>query len=691
MPSSITLDGSRIYRPGVYGIIDASSLGGAGISTGNVAVVGAFPTLEQNEPLTFTSARAVRDFDSEDLDLQLIAKLAFAPSTDARVPGGAGSLTLVNVQGTTQALYPLGKDSTGADSLSLKSKLYGTKGNRTYAALAVNASSSTALDVTLSRGSVSATYTGLESGAVADFYHQGTQLTAVVFGVSTSALTWTWRKDHVFVAGADTAYSSLTETVVKNGSTLTVTMTDGGGGGAIQVGDTVTVTVTGLNASGVAQVGTATITYAEFTADNSVAKVVQFSAADATWSTVTEISYAVTGSAFAGTVAVTGTAFDIDLTNDFDYVGQVVSYIANNAAQGWKADAIHPRIGKIPATQLDLLANVATQNAAGVSSAKATARADLWAIVDALSSSNLVTATRATGATRRPGPASLVGFSESSYFVGGSVSVTSDADYDAALEAIENTDVQIVVPMSESLVVHKKMITHCVAAALAGYERNAYVGVPKSQSLATIFADYSSKLNSRHVALIGQELQVENAEGALEYVAPMYGAVMLAGMQAGTAVATPLTRKRPSVFATRQSWDRNRDAGDAIGKGIINLSSDNLGIRVERSVTTHLEDDNPIYSEVSSNESVNTSVRDLRAELKGKIGDKVVGSTAGKLKGLVEARLQQQIRDGVIKAWRNVSLTDLGDRIDIAYEVAAAEPLNFIVLTANVVRIASEV
>ena len=171
----------------------------------------------------------------------------------------------------------------------------------------------------------------------------------------------------------------------------------------------------------------------------------------------------------------------------------------------------------------------------------------------------------------------------------------------------------------------------------------------------------------------------------------MYAAVMLAGMQAGTSVATPLTRKRPSVFATRQSWDRNRDAGDAISKGIIVLSSDTLGIMVERSVTTYLEDDNPVYSEVSANESINTSVRDLRAGVRGQVGDKVVGSTAGKIKGLIETRLQQQVRDGTIKAWRNVTLTDLGDRIDISYEVAAVEPLNFIVITANVVRIASEV
>jgi hypothetical protein len=684
MPSSVTIDGSRLYRPGVYGIVDASSLGGSGISTGNIAVVGPFPTIKQNTPTSFTSARAVRDFDPEDLNLQLISRLAFAPSTDSRVPGGAGSLTFVNSQTTTQATYPGGKDAGAASSLVLTSKLYGTKGNRTYAKLSVNASSATALDVLVTRGATSETFTGLESGPVADFYHSGTQLTAVAFTVSPTQLLWTWRKDHVFSAGGSTAYSSLTETVIQNGQKITVSVANGTSGGVFGAGKTLTVTVVGLDASGAAQTKAVTITKAEFDAGTT------FKTPTETWSSITEITYAMDDSAFNGTASVSATAYDLNLTTDYDYVGQVVTYINNNSSKGWKADALHPRIAKIPAAQIDAASAIDTKNGAGSSTNKHVARADLWHIVDAMSTSALVTATRHASATKRPGPASLSGFSEDFYFVGGTVGVTADADYDAALQAIENSDVQIVVPMSENLTVHKKLITHCVTAALAGYERNAYVGIPASQTLAAAFTDYTSKINSRHVAAFAQEVQVENASGELEYVSPVYGSIMLAGMQAGTAVSTPLTWKRPSVYATRETWDRNRDASEAISKGLINLSSDTLGIRVERSVTTHLEDDNPIYSEVSANESINTSVRDLRAAVKGKIGDAMFADTAGKMKSVVETRLNRQIKDGTIKAWRNVSLTDAGDRIDITYEVAAIEPLNFLVITANVVRIASE-
>jgi hypothetical protein len=686
MPSSVTLDGSRIYRPGVYGIIDASSLGGSGISTGNLAVVGPFPTIEQNTPLTFTSARAVRDFDPEDLTLQLIARLAFAPSTDSRVPGGAGSLTIVNSQTTAQAGLTL-PDDTSAGSLVLESKLWGTKGNRTYGRISVNAASATAVDILITRGTTSESFEALESGPVADFYHAGTQLSEVKFTVSPTQLLWKWRKDHVFTApgGAQsTAYSALTETVIQNGETILIESFNGTGGGVFASGKTLTVTVVGLDAAGAAQTVVTTITYAEFNGGTTSKTPTE------TWSKITEITYAHDDDAFDGSAQVTAAAYDLDLTTDFDYIGQVTALIANNASKGWKADALHPRINKIPANQIDAASAINTQNGTGGSTNKHTARADLWYIVDAMASSSLVTATRHANATTRPGPASLVSFSSDAYFVGGSVGVTGDADYDDALQVIENSDVQIVIPMSENLTVHKKLITHCVTSALAGYERNAYVGIPKSQTLAAAFADYTSKLNSRHVAAFGQEIQVENASGELEYVDPLYGAIMLAGMQAGTSVATPLTWKRPSVYATRESWDRNRDANEAISKGLINLSSDTLGIRVERSVTTHLEDDNPIYSEVTANESINTSVRDLRAEVKGKIGDAMYANTAGKMKTVVEARLNRQIKDGIIKAWRNVSLDDLGDRIDITYEVAAVEPLNFIILRANVVRIASE-
>ena len=134
------------------------------------------------------------------------------------------------------------------------------------------------------------------------------------------------------------------------------------------------------------------------------------------------------------------------------------------------------------------------------------------------------------------------------------------------------------------------------------------------------------------------------------------------------------------------------DINEAIENSIVLMTDSRTSpyLQIERSVTSWLEDDNPIYSEISANESVNTSVRDLRAALQIRIGDAVFGKTANKMKSVVEARLNQQVTQGFIKAWQNASVEDLGDTIKINYECAATEPLNFIKVTAFVVRIAGE-
>jgi hypothetical protein len=251
---------------------------------------------------------------------------------------------------------------------------------------------------------------------------------------------------------------------------------------------------------------------------------------------------------------------------------------------------------------------------------------------------------------------------------------------------IETSDIQIVVPFSDDVLVHKEILKHCNASAIAGYERCAWVGASANQTIQQIKDGWVKSLNSRNVAIVGQSVKVVNPQGNIQTVEPKYFALICASMQAGTPVATPLTRKRPDIVDVLGAWIANRDVTDAIKAGICALTSDNLGWRIERSVTTWIKDDNPIYSEVSANESINTSVRDLRNGLDIYIGDKNANVTGARLQGIVIARLDQQVIDGVIKAYKNVVLEDLGDTLRVNYTVAAVEPINFIAITASVSR-----
>jgi len=82
-------------------------------------------------------------------------------------------------------------------------------------------------------------------------------------------------------------------------------------------------------------------------------------------------------------------------------------------------------------------------------------------------------------------------------------------------------------------------------------------------------------------------------------------------------------------------------------------------------------------------------VRDLRGFLAGQIGNPSTASTTGKIAGIARSRLNEQVKSGIIKAWNTLLITDGGDQYDVSYNLAPVEGVNFILVTANVVRIPS--
>lgn len=669
MPSSLNLSGLKIYRPGVYSVIDASALGGKGVSTGNVAIVGDFPMFEQAEPLTFTNSKAVSDYYSADTELGLLARLAFSPSNDPQVPGGASTFTFQNVRSTTQAFAVLQKNAT--DSVKVFAKVWGKAGKKTLIGIKENATDSNGRDFAVSRDGLTENFTNVQSGVLGNVEYTGTNLNKSVLTATPGNLKLTWEKV-IVCNGTDNAITqAMTDIVNDSTATLTFATTEDDQ----DVPDTV-LTITGTDADGAAKTAALTMSAAN-------PGVTQTLAANG-FATISELKVD-PASASSVSFTISGTAFDLD-TADFPTVGDAFTQINLSSNKNWKVTVKSPETFSIPLTDLDSSsgANVATD--AGNGGAVAPLRSDLRSVLNALNTSKLITIERSSGATGPPDKSAA--FVNTPLESGGTEGTSiSSTDWETALTKIADKDVQIVVLFTDNATTQKLGIAHAQESALFGYERNLWVGAPKDKTLTELFDEHSSVLNTRHMAVVAQEIQIPNLKGTLVFKEPKYLAVMMAGMQAGSSIAMPLTWKRPNVSDVRQDWRENLDAGEAIQKGICVLSRDNLGWRVERSVTTHLEDDNPIFSEVSAFESVNTSVRDLRAKLIGQIGNPVIAGTASRMVGAVEARLDKQVKDGIIKAFRNVFIEDLGDTFNVHYEVAAVEPLNFIVVTAHVVRI----
>jgi hypothetical protein len=676
MPSSLRLNGLTIYKPGVYGNIDASALGGSNRSSGNIALVGEFPSLEAAVPLTFTSARAVSDYH-DDLDLTTAAKLLFKPSTDSRVPGGAASVTVLNVQPNTRASVTL-QDTAPADSLKLSAKLWGPVGNQTFYTVTDNVLGG--WDFYFARQGATETFNGVKSGDICDLYYDGSELDTVTATVDEIEWAIQWTKDMVFLApgGAQSVVYTPVE-FLSGDQIFTLTLANGGAGAS---GNNVLVTIVGIDEAGVPQteVKTALAGFTTFVLGADTANK---------WGSITSITISTADVAYDGTVTIAGHAFKL-ATADYNNIGEITSYIDQNSAKGFHADALHPRINKIPAAP-DLTAD---GKAGGVdkqtsidclSPAKCTPQADLWEIVRVLLGSNLIVPERSASADL---PIDASGTPQG-FLVGGSKTTTVATDWDDALETIETLSIQIEAWMTQTYTLQAKAIAHAEACAREGYERNVWLGAAPDLTLQQLFDQYSKLLNSRHTSIAVDEIQISNSKGDAVWKDPEWTALIFAGMQAGTEAGEPLTWKRPDVLDTDQSWDSRRDIGDAISKGLVAIDSDNLGFRVARSVTTWLEDDNPVFSEVSANESINTAILDIRGYVQGSIGTKVRAGSAKRLEAIVATRLNQLVLEGVIKAWRNLSTDDLGDTIRINIEIAPVEPLNFVVIQVNAVRIAA--
>jgi len=655
MPSSLNLNGLKVYRPAVYAEIDASALGGQEASTGNVCLVGSFPSFEQNEALTFTSAQSLVRYDHSDRELAHIGKVAFAPSLDERVPAGANTLTMLNVAPTTQAQLSIDDAGTpSAPALILKSKVWGSKGNRTQ--VTIENTSTDQVNITVVRDGVSEVFEGIESDDVASISYEGNLLdVSSIEGNRIEGIIYSWTQEEAMSNGAVTF--DVSDIVVDSELTLSL-------GSTAHTADVI-VTVIGEDLSGLALTASYTFS-AEDSADQSTSA----------FGSVSSIVANSTDLAYTGELIVSGSK-TLDPA-DFNTLSEMIEAVD----QFPSVSAVYTAGKDYAPDEFDAFSD----NDISVGNGSAIIRCDLAEIIGALSSSNLVSAERATNGIRSVAQSSSP-VPLTAMLSGGSSSSANLSNWTTALTNIESSDIQIIVPWSGDEDVHGEIKKHLRNSAIAGRERNAWIGADANESLTQLNTRAkSSSMNDRNMALVGQSIKLIDPLGKTVTRDPMWLALMLACMQAGTPVATPLTRKYPDVVDVLGQWDGNKDASEAIRKGVCSLCFGPFGWRVERSVTTWLKDDNPIYSEVSANESINASVRDLRGALDIYIGDANRSMTANRIKSIVEARLNRQVLDGVIKAFKDVVLEDLGDTLNVNYTVASVEPINFIRITASVAR-----
>jgi hypothetical protein len=692
MPSAITFNGNLTRRPGVYATIDVSALQQNTLSINRVAIVADMPFLKPNTAKTITTQNGLKSIEPASAFLKNVAKILYNPANDDRVSGKPSAVILISPNASTQAFKVLlGTSAIGSssgNSATIKARAYGEVGNRTTLSIAAAAGTTdTKLrDMTVSRDGVSETFTKLGSGPVVELKVEGNAL----YGTGDVELTYTrtggLQLDQTLQGAPASALSgtgSSFTTAFGAGATLLtsdVLKINCAGNASIAGTDTHTVTVTGLN-----ELGAATTETLGFSSGDDAKTTT------AKWSQITSIAGAAAASgATTFTFVPRYTVGPSALAKVSDLVDLINSFSAN----GLSATTVNPAALDFPFNKLDDFTttdiNVDSTPGAGVASSF---RADLYQTVSVINGkSALVSIAEET--TPKAGPLNAISTTLAS---GTQEAAPAGSSWETALTVLRNKtlDPQVIVVMSTDQAIAKSARAHCAyMAGVGANECNVWVGQPSlaalgdSTTASSLVANVNA-LNSRHVSTVFQDIFIEDALGESSWFPPQWTALMLAGIQAGTDIGIPMTRKLANVLNVRQNANINlsNDIETLLQHGLVTLMPSTLGFQVERSVTTYLTTDNAVFSEVSANESVNTSIRDLRAYLDSIIGDPNVSTTKGRIKSTVLARLEKQVETDIIKAFQgdSVEVEDLGDRYRVKYVAAPVFPINFVLIEATFV------
>lgn len=513
-------------------------------------------------------------------------------------------------------------------------------------------------------------------------------------GTSAVDTTSLWNSFHGARIYSGTAVGTIT--IRKNGAGDTITTLTAGvptkglelctdhavSGGALSYvaggASTARVTAYGLSAAGAVQTETVLLT-----GTTPVAGV-------ATWK---RIDYLALGElAAASTLTISGTSVNATFAG-FATIQKLADKF--NGTAGYVFSVVTSRAQTLPASSLDIKAPTSI-----LSPANPAIYSDLYLLIEAINAqSSLVSASKYSGATGVPSnttsPVFLTGGHEGSATPGSEETpYATSADYLACLNLLKQVFVNSVVVLTGDPAVHADLKSHLAYMCGVGRaERDGFVGllntaqtdVPTKTEIKAQIVD----LNTRHIRTWAQAIERYNTSGERAEFSPIYGAVVLAGMQAGASVGTSLTHKYMNVLKFRgdSSWNPLDDAEEMIQAGLVfGEVVDGVGRRVKRNVTTHLSSSNICYTEGSVNQASNYAIYTFRTKMESFTGQKGFAGSINAAKGLAELTLGLLI-DVALVAYRSLDIQLILDVLETSVEMAPVLPINFIKTTIHLVSV----
>jgi hypothetical protein len=273
-------------------------------------------------------------------------------------------------------------------------------------------------------------------------------------------------------------------------------------------------------------------------------------------------------------------------------------------------------------------------------------------------------------------------------------------DYSNALDKFRDEEqIAIIVPCTGSQSIQALVQQHVLAQSNNRYERRAIMGFDGAAApvLTATRMAAANALSDQRLALISPSQWTYFAPELNKSinVGGQYVAAAVAGKCVSQPVAYPLTRKIILGFQgpaeTQREGEKNLESQN--GLMVVELTRRNQ-VQVRHGVSTNPAD--LLVREWSIIGQQDTMVYRIRDYLNddGLIGMPIYASTLVQVKASADAALTSLVSDGVIEAYQNLKVRQLGqepDVIEVRYEWQPAYPLNYIVVRYSVATMTGDV
>lgn len=373
----------------------------------------------------------------------------------------------------------------------------------------------------------------------------------------------------------------------------------------------------------------------------------------------------------------------IDL-NAFPTIQQLADRIS--AVPGFTASVLDGNGGKPALNGLDFVTDVSVKNTGF------TVTATLQAIVDWLNG----TSEQYIVATRLPNAGTLPANIGYTYLAGGSDGVVTNNEWQMAFSALQNVDVQWVVPLSPSAAIIAMADSHVAFMSTVGKrERRCISGGDISASDADGIAA-AKALNSDRTSYMHIGFYDYDANGNLTLFPAYVFSALIAGMFSGVNPGEPLTNKSVKIRGLERNPRNPIDTDPLIQGGVLCVENTNSGYRVVKSISTWLNNANYNRVEQSCGVACDFVVRNVREAMDAVRGKKGSPLTLKSAYDRAKTRLDELSRPepmgpGVLVGdeqnppYKNLSVSLDGDVIRAEYQCSPVIPVNYILQVAHAV------